>query len=228
MTVKELCERFSVTLATIRTDLDYLEGIGKIRRTHGGAIPAARDFDPLPFGMRRMYYGAEKRSIGKAAASIVKDGEVIFIDGGTTAAEMRRYFGGKSNVTIITPSIEVAHWLTTATSVNVYLLNGFLNRDSLSTVGVPSNETMLQMNISKAFCGAAGLTLLDGLTDVQMGFVDQKRVICQHARMIIGLVDHSKVGVTSLASYASFDDIDTLVTDKALPPDLAQEAETMA
>jgi DeoR/GlpR family transcriptional regulator of sugar metabolism len=224
VTVKELCERFSVTLATVRTDLDYLEGIGKIRRTHGGAIPAARDSDVLPFGTRRMYYGAEKRSIGKAAVSLVKDGEVIFIDGGTTAAEMRRYFGGKSNVTIITPSIEVAHWLTTASSVSVYLLNGFLSRDSLSTVGVPSNETMLQMNISKAFCGAAGFTLRDGLTDVTMGFVEQKRVICQHARMIVGLADHSKIGVTSLASFASFDDIDILVTDKALPPDLAQEA----
>jgi DeoR family transcriptional regulator, aga operon transcriptional repressor len=226
VTVKDLCERFTVTLATVRTDLDYLEGIGQIRRTHGGAMPAARDFDPIPFGTRRMYYGAEKRSIGKAAASLVKDGEVVFIDGGTTAPEMRRYLGGKSNVTIITPSIEVAQWLTTATTVSVYLLNGFLNRDSLSTVGVPGKETMLQMNISKAFCGAAGVTPRDGLTDVNMGFVDQKRIICQHARVIVGLVDRSKIGVTSLASFVGFDDIDILVTDKALPPDLMREAES--
>jgi DeoR/GlpR family transcriptional regulator of sugar metabolism len=224
VTVKELCERFSVTVATVRTDLDHLEGIGKIRRTHGGAIAAEKNAEPLPFGTRRMYYGTEKKSIGRAAAATVKDGEVIFIDGGTTAMEMRRYFADKSNVTIITPSIEVAHWLTTETSIAVYLLNGFLNRDSLSTIGVPSEETMLQMNLARAFCGAGGFTIRDGLTDIQMGFVEQKRVICQHARMVIGLVDHSKIGVTSLASFAGIDDIDVLVTDRALPPDLAGEA----
>jgi DeoR/GlpR family transcriptional regulator of sugar metabolism len=224
VTVKELCERFSVTLATVRTDLNYLESIGKVRRTHGGAIAASRDSEPIPFGTRRMYYGTEKKGIGKAAAALVKDGEVVFIDGGTTAAEMRRYLGGRSNVTIITPSIEVAQWLTSATTVSVYLLNGFLNRDSLSTIGAPASDSVLTMNIAKAFCGAAGLTARDGLTDVHMGFVEQKREICKHARMVIGLLDHSKVGVTSLASFAAFDDIDTVVTDKALPPELAAEA----
>jgi DeoR/GlpR family transcriptional regulator of sugar metabolism len=223
VTVKELCERFSVTVATVRTDLDYLERIGKIRRTHGGAIAAEKDAEPLPFGTRRMYYGAEKRSIGRAAAATVKDGEVIFIDGGTTAVEMRRYFAEKSNVTIITPSIEVAHWLSTETSIAVYLLNGFLNRDSLSTIGVPSDDFMLQMNIARAFCGAAGFTIRDGLTDVHMGFVEQKRMICEHARIIVGLADHSKIGVTSLASFAGIDDIDMIVTDRALPVDLDRE-----
>lgn len=223
VTVKELCERFAVTVATVRTDLDYLEQIGKVRRTHGGAIAAEKDAEPLPFGTRRMYYGAEKRSIGRAAAATVKDGEVIFIDGGTTAAEMRRYFSEKSNLTIVTPSIEVAHWLITETSIAVYLLSGFLNRDSQSTIGLPSDDFMLRMNIARAFCGAAGFTVRDGLTDVHMGFVEQKRVICNHARMVIGLVDHSKIGVTSLASFAAIDDIDMIITDRALPLDLARE-----
>jgi DeoR/GlpR family transcriptional regulator of sugar metabolism len=220
VTVRELCDRFSVSVATVRADLDELERLGKIRRTHGGALAAEHDEQVLPFGTRRMYYGAEKRSIGKAAARMVKDGEVIFIDGGTTAPEMRRYFADKQNVTIITPSIEVAHWLITATSIDVYLLNGFLKRDSLSTIGIPNEETILQMNISKAFCGAAGFTLRDGLTDVHMGFVEQKRVICNLARMVIGLVDHTKIGVTSLASFAGIDDIDAIITDKPLSADM--------
>jgi DeoR/GlpR family transcriptional regulator of sugar metabolism len=137
---------------------------------------------------------------------------------------MRQHFGEKQGVTIITPSIEVAYWLVTATSINVSLLNGFLNRDSLSTTGVPVADSYLQMNISKAFCGAAGLTIQDGLTDLHAGFVEQKRVICQHARMVIGLVDHSKVGVTSLASFAAFGEIDAIVTDRTLPPEMAQAA----
>jgi DeoR/GlpR family transcriptional regulator of sugar metabolism len=223
VTVQELCERFSVSVATVRADLTELEEMGRIRRTHGGAIPADREAPPVPFGTRRMLYGAEKRSIARAAAGLVKDGEVIFIDGGTTAAEMPRFLVDRINITVITPSIEVASWLHTATPISVYLLNGFLNRDSLSTIGVPSEDSILQMNIVRAYCGAAGFTVGDGLTDVHMGFVEQKRVICRHARQVIGIVDHSKIGVTSLATFASLDDTDAIITDRAIPEDMRAE-----
>jgi DeoR/GlpR family transcriptional regulator of sugar metabolism len=225
VTVKELCDRFSVSVATVRSDLAELELIGKLRRTHGGALAAERDAQPVPFGTRRMLYGSEKRLLGKAAAALVKEGEVIFVDGGTTAPEMRRFLGEKQNVSVITPSIEVASYLATSSAVSVYLLNGFVNRDSLSTIGVPSEDTIQQMNVSKAFCGAAGFTLQDGLTDIHMGFVEQKRAICRHARMVIGLVDHTKIGVTSLASFAKLEDVHALITDKALPPEMASALE---
>jgi DeoR/GlpR family transcriptional regulator of sugar metabolism len=224
VTVKELCDRFGVSVATVRADLDELERMGRVRRTHGGAIAAEKDAQPVPFGTRRMLYGSEKRTIGRAAAGLVKEGEVIFVDGGTTAPEMAHFLEDRQHVTVITPSIDVASYLFNIRSVTVYLLNGFLNRDSLSTVGVPGEDSLHRMNISKAFCGAAGFTILDGLTDITMGFVDQKRAICSQARMVIGLVDHSKIGVTSLASFAAFEDIDTLVTDRPLPAEIAAAA----
>jgi DeoR/GlpR family transcriptional regulator of sugar metabolism len=225
VTVKELCDRFSISVATVRADLSELERIGKLRRTHGGALAAERDAQPVPFGTRRMLYGSEKRTIGKAAAALVKEGEVIFVDGGTTAPEIRRFLGDKQNVTVITPSIEVAGSLCSFPRISVYLLNGFMNSDSFSSFGMPSEDIFQQMNLSKAFCGAAGFTLQDGLTDIHMGFVEQKRAICKHARVIVGLVDHSKIGVTSLASFASLDDIDVLITDRALPEDMRAEVE---
>jgi DeoR/GlpR family transcriptional regulator of sugar metabolism len=110
-----------------------------------------------------------------------------------------------------------------ASLVNVYLLNGFLNRDSLSVIGVPSEDFLRQMNISKAYCGAAGFTIRDGLTDVDMGFIEQKRVIIKHARQVIGLFDHTKIGVASLASFASIDEIDTIITDRRLPDEMTAE-----
>ena len=223
VTVANLCERFSVSVATTRADLVYLEKLGKIQRTHGGAIPVTRGGPPVPFGTRRKLYGAEKKAIAKAASALVKDGEVIFIDGGTTTPEMAHFLADRKNITIITPSIEVASWLSAASTVNVYLLNGFLNRDSLSVIGVPSEDLLRQMNISKSYCGAAGFTLRDGLTDIDMGFVDQKRVIIGHARQAIGLIDHTKVGVASLASFAALEDIDMIITDRRLPEDMAAE-----
>jgi DeoR/GlpR family transcriptional regulator of sugar metabolism len=222
VTVEDLCHRFSISLATARNDLKTLEEMGRIRRTHGGALAAEFDSQPLPFSTRRMYYGEEKRAISRAAAQLIKDGELIFIDGGTTAAEMRVFFGDKQGVTIITPSLEVGRFLTTTTkNVSVYMLNGFVNSDSLATVGAPDEEFIARTNIAWAFCGAAGLTLQDGLTDLDMGFVEQKRVICRYARKVVGLVDHSKIGVTSLGSFAGIDQIHTVITDRALPDDMA-------
>jgi DeoR/GlpR family transcriptional regulator of sugar metabolism len=124
-------------------------------------------------------------------------------------------------VTVITPSLEVAQWLISSTTISIYLLNGFVKSDSLSTIGLPSVDAILQMNVSKAFCGAAGFTLRDGLTDVHMGFVEQKRAMCSMARKVVGLVDHSKIGVASLASFAGVDEVDTIITDKPLPAEMA-------
>lgn len=220
VTVSDLCQRLSVSVATARSDLDHLEKIGTIKRTHGGALAANLDEHPLPFSTRAMYYGSEKKAIGEAAAGLVKDGEVIFIDGGTTAAQMRLFLAEKQNVTIITPSIEIAYWLNSAPLVSVYLLNGFLNRDSLASVGAPCEQAIAQMHISHAFCGAAGFTLQEGLTDLGMGFVEQKRVICRLARKVTGLVDHTKIGVTSLASFAALENIATIITDRPLPKEM--------
>jgi len=226
VTVEDLCRRFSISLATARNDLKALEGMGRIRRTHGGALAAGYDSQPLPFSTRRMYYGEEKRAISRAASGLIKDGELVFIDGGTTAAEMRGFFGNKQGVTIITPSLEIGRFLTTTTkSVSVYMLNGFVNSDSLATVGAPDEEFIARTNIAWAFCGAAGFTLQDGLTDLDMGFVEQKRVICRYARKVVGLVDHSKISVTSLGSFAGIDQIHTIITDRALPEEMARGLE---
>ena len=225
VTVRDLCQRFSISVATARSDLDQLGRLGRIKRTHGGALAANHDEQPLPFSTRQNYYGSEKKAIGKAAVRLVKDGEVIFIDGGTTAAQMRLFLAEKQNLTIITPSIEIAYWLANTPLLNVYLLNGFLNRDSLASVGAPSEEAIARMNIARAFCGAAGFTLQDGLTDLGMGFVEQKRVVCKLARKVVGLVDHTKIGVTSLASFASLEEIETIVTDRQLPKDMLPELE---
>ena len=226
VTVEELCQRFSISVATARNDLKNLEETGRIRRTHGGALAVEFGSQPLPFSTRRLYYGEEKRAISRAACRLIKDGELVFIDGGTTAAEMRSCFGDRQGVTIITPSLEIGRYLTTTTkSVSVYMLNGFVNSDSLATVGAPDEEFIARTNIAWAFCGAAGFTLQDGLTDLDVGFVDQKRVICRYARKVVGLVDHSKIGVTSLGSFAGIDQIHTIITDRALPDEMARALE---
>lgn len=216
ITVKELCDHFNVSLVTIRNDLNELAGQGKITRTHGGAIAVDDTQSSLPFNTRRKSRFESKQAIARAAAKLVSSGEVIFIDGGTTAVEIPLFLRDKQDLTIITPSIEVAHWLLLNTTFNVYMLNGFIHRKSFGTIGAPCEDFMSEWNIAKAFCGAAGLTEREGLTDRHLGFVEQKRVIANKAQSVIGLVDSTKLGIASLSSFASIDDIDIVITDRGI------------
>lgn len=218
VSVKQLCDTFGMSGVTIRNDLALLEDNGSIIRTHGGAI-AVKDNEfemMLPFDAREEKNFSAKRAIGKAAADMVDDGEVVFIDGGTTASEMRHYLKGKKEVTIITPSIVLTYWLAATTNLRIYILNGFLNRDSYSATGIPYLEFASQWNLSKAFLGATGFTVEEGFSDPHIGFVEQKKIIIQKARKKIALVDSSKWGTVSFSTFAQADEIDLIITDGKL------------
>ena len=125
ITVKELCQLFSVSNVTIRNDLNELERRGLLVRTHGGAMAADQSSPEIPFNLRMKKHSEEKERMAKAAADLIGDGEAVFIDGGTTATVIRLFLQDKSDVTIITPSIEIASYLSHHTSINIcnYCLN---------------------------------------------------------------------------------------------------------
>jgi DeoR family transcriptional regulator of aga operon len=223
ITVKELCDHFKVSMVTVRNDLNELQKHGRLVRTHGGAMAIDGPALVPSFDVRRQTSGESKRAIGRAAAGLVEDGEVIFIDGGTTAAEMPPFLAEKKDITVITPGIAVAYWLIEHTPFNVYMLNGFINRKSCGTIGEPYEGFMSEWIISKAFCGAAGFTLGEGLTDNHIGFVEQKRVIVKKAKITVGLVDSSKLGKISLGCFACAEDVNVIVTDRGVSREMLSE-----
>jgi DeoR family transcriptional regulator of aga operon/DeoR family fructose operon transcriptional repressor len=212
-------------VVTIRSDLNELQTQGKIVRSHGGALAVENGITIKPFATRKMINAHKKKQIANAAANLIHDAEVVFIDGGTTAAEISKYINGKHRLTVVTPSVEVAYRLAMNTNYGIYLLNGFLLRSSLSTIGIPDEKSLAKWNIAKAFVGAAGLTLEDGLTDLHLGFVEQKKTICKKARSVIGVIDSTKWGIVSLASFVEVGDIDIVVTDKGAPKDMVATLE---
>jgi DeoR/GlpR family transcriptional regulator of sugar metabolism len=109
--------------------------------------------------------------------------------------------------------------------MNVYLLNGFVNRVSHSTIGVPCEDILTQCHIAKAFCGAAGFTLNEGLTDNYIGFVEQKKVIVKRSQAVIGLVDSSKFGIVSLGTFARKEEVSLIITDGGISRDTRSEIE---
>jgi DeoR/GlpR family transcriptional regulator of sugar metabolism len=105
------------------------------------------------------------------------------------------------------------------------MLNGFLDRKSFGTIGAPYEGFMSEWNIAKAFCGAAGLTVQEGLTDRHLGFVEQKRVIVKKAQTVVGLVDSTKLGIVPLSSFASAEEIDVIITNRGISREIKSSLE---
>ena len=220
VSVADLGERFGVSQATIRTDLDALAAQGLLVRTHGGAIAPDRSDLELSFDVRRRLHSTQKHRIGAAAASMVEDGEAIALDASTTALALANQVKGRRELTVITNGIFIALALLDAPGITVLMPGGFLRRDSVSLVGTEGNDLIKQFNFQKGFFGAKGLTLEEGLTDVNSAEVAIKRNLVAEAKQVIAIVDSSKWGRVGFASFASIDQVDCVITDEGAPPDM--------
>jgi DeoR/GlpR family transcriptional regulator of sugar metabolism len=220
VSVAALSERFGLSQATIRSDLDALATQGLLVRTHGGAIGSDRSDLELSFEVRRRLYSSQKQRIGDAAAAMVEDGEAIALDASTTALALADQIKGRRELTVITNGLVIAMALLEAPGVTVLMPGGFMRRDSASLTGLVGSEFLKQFNFQKGFFGAKGLTLEDGLTDVNSDEVVVKRDWVVYARRVIAIVDSSKWGRVGFASFASIDQIDCVISDEGAPPDM--------
>jgi DeoR/GlpR family transcriptional regulator of sugar metabolism len=218
--VADLSERFDLSQATIRSDLDALAAQGLLVRTHGGAIASDRTELELSFEVRRRLHSLQKQRIGAVAASFVEDGEAIALDASTTALALANQIKDRRELTVVTNSLVNAMALLEVLGVTVLMPGGFLRRDSASLTGFSDSELLKQFNFQKGFFGAKGLTLEEGLTDVNSDEVIVKRDWVSHARRVIALVDSSKWGRVGFVSFASIDQIDCVITDVDAPPDM--------
>lgn len=224
ITVKDLCNQFRVSNVTIRNDLNDLEKQDLLIRTHGGAMARENNSSELPFSVRMQKHSDEKHRMARAASQLIENGEAVFIDGGTTASVIRHYLTGKKDLTIITPSIEVTSHLAMHESIRIFVMGGFFKRESLSTIGASSANVIDNWNIAKAFHGAYGFTPEHGLTDIDPGFIEQKRYIAGKAQVNIGMIDSSKWGKMSLDTFLETKNIDVLITDKNASPEMEEAA----
>jgi DeoR/GlpR family transcriptional regulator of sugar metabolism len=218
--VVELSERFDVTPATIRADLDALAAERLLTRTHGGALALDEERLELSFDFRRRLHTEQKSHIGAAAAGMVEDGEAVILDASTTALAVATQLQGRRELTVLTNGILIALTLIDLPGITVVMPGGFVRRDSASMVGDEGHEFIERFNFQKGFFGAKGLTLKEGLTDVNTAEVSIKRDLVAHARQVVAVVDSSKWGRVGFASFASIDQLDCIITDAGAPSDM--------
>ena len=219
MRVGELADQFDVSEVTIRSDLERLEKDGQLIRDRGGAIakPSTPLRSLLRVDQRATLNLDAKRRIGSAAARLVESGDTIILDAGTTAIEAARSVADIAPLTVLTNALNVALELGANSEARVILLGGTLNREASSTVGAQAEQHVNEFVAQKLFLGAQAMDLEHGLTDTTPEIAQVKRAMIRAARRVILLVDSSKWGSSGFVKVAPLSELDTIITDSALP-----------
>jgi DeoR/GlpR family transcriptional regulator of sugar metabolism len=227
--VTDLAEQFGVSGVTIRKDLLSLEEHGRLVRAHGGAIAPNRQQPESAFEVRERINRDAKDRIGALVAASVVDGESIAFDASTTALAVARHLnarGGWAHLTVLTNGLRIASELAGRHGVTVAMPGGFVRWEALSVVGGLGDDVFRKVNVQKAFLGAAGFTLENGLTDATEEEAQIKRFMAEAAREVIAIVDSSKWGRASFATFCKTSMLTAVVSDDGAPTDMVESLQS--
>jgi len=215
LVAKALSVQFAVSEDTIRRDLRELAQEGLLQRVHGGALPASPA--AADFSLRRSIEPAAKRAIGRAAALMVKPGQIVILDGGTTAVQLARSLAPDLRATIVTHSPNVAMELVAHAGIDVVLLGGRLFKHSVVAVGAATREALGMIRADLYFMGVTGVHPTAGLStgDLEEAYV--KRAMVQQAAETVVLASSEKINAASAYKIAEVGVASTIIVEKATP-----------
>lgn len=222
LSVAELSATFDVSEVTIRNDLEALSQQGLVLRTRGGAISTNAQPE-FSFDVRLQQWATEKAHIGRVAAGLVESGDTIFLDASTTAHATVLFVKRFTELTVITNGLKTAMALLDTPHIQVVMPGGNLRRESISLVGHFKGDLLEDINIAVGLFGARGVTVQEGLTDVNLQEVILKRAVVERCQRVVGLVDARKWGQVAAATFADLSQVDTLITDNEAPDDLVRQ-----
>ncbi len=219
ITVNQIVERFDVSLATARRDLEVLADQGKVQRVHGGAI-AVRQAPPEPPVLQRTAeQSSEKARMGQTAADLIADGDTVFLSSGTTVLEVARRLHHKRNLTVITNSLLVVNELADTPDITLICLGGMLRHSEMSLIGHITELALSELRADKVILGIRAVDAVQGLTNAYLPEAMTDRAILKIAREAIVVADHTKCAAISTAIVAPLAAIHLLITDTGASPE---------
>jgi DeoR family transcriptional regulator, fructose operon transcriptional repressor len=216
--VRELASHFAVSESTIRRDLEELEKRNVLQRVYGGAV---LDLPPGPapaFTARAVASVDEKMQIGQLAAAWVKDGDVIFLDGGTTTQMIVPFLREHQRLTVVTCGLDIVAELAQHAHISTIVTGGELHAGSRSFTGVMALgalETYLRCD--KAFITCGGVSARYGITNPILERIALKRKAMEISRQVAVIADGSKIGRVTLGHVAPMDAFQILFTNDSAP-----------
>jgi DeoR family transcriptional regulator of aga operon len=230
VTVELLSAELGASMVTIRRDLDQLESEGLLQRTHGGAV----SIEPLfyqPFKNDRSFqahlekFSDEKRRIGRAAATLIEQGDTIALTPGTTTLEIIRGLPLNKNITIVTNTVNIAMELSKRKDLDVFVTGGHLRGDWFSLVGPTAVQSMQSMLIHTLFIGADAIDGTWGASCLSSDEATLNSAMVKLSRRRIAVVDHSKFGKVAGWRICQTSDLHMLITDKQASDEMIEPFE---
>ena len=225
LTVAHLCDVLGISPATARRELQSLETKGRLRRTHGGAVPN----EPLLYeGFRNDStfkeqigrHSEEKRRIAIAAAEMIQGGDTIALTSGTTTTLVTRNIPHRSGITVITSTVNIAMELSNRADLSIVVTGGVLRPGWFSLVGPNAVDSMRQFFPDKVFVGVNGVDPERGVTTFNPEEMAVDRMMIRQAKQKIVVADHSKLGIVATCLVCPIQDIDLLITDSGANDDM--------
>lgn len=216
MSIHDIMALCKVSEITIRRDLTLLEKKGLLKRTHGGAvrntvIPELFGFDNNALDRRN-----QKLEICKLAASLIQENDTIYMDCGTTVYFLSHFLPRFKNLRVITNSLPVVSELMPHPHIRVYLIGGELDNTLKALYGPMTDNLLSKYKADKAFIGAAGVSLSQGLSSNHEKEASITLKMAEAANKVYLLCDSSKIEKISYFNYSSLSLIDQLITDKEI------------
>jgi len=215
--VRDLSKRFQTSLITIRKDLEHLHNQGQLQRTHGGALTIRNGAqNDRSLQEKGKVHRQEKIRIAAAAVRLIREGQVVLLDSGTTTTAIARACRHFKNLTVITNATNIAAELGD-TSVDVILTGGILRKNSFSLVGPLAEESLRRLNADLLFLAVDGFDVTYGLTTPNLLEARVNRAMAEASRRTVVVCDSSKFGRRSLSLIMPTDAVHETITDRKMP-----------
>ncbi len=213
VTVQELTEAFNASESTIRRDITELDHKGKLSKVFGGAVSrgSASNLHEDEVSKRRKYKFGEKESIGRYGASLIKPGDFVYIDAGTTTGSMLHFITEKSAVYVTNAA---SHALEMSKrGLKVILIGGELKASTEAVVGAVACENLRSYNFTKSFMGSNGIDKRAGLTTPDAAEAMVKRAAIEQSTTCYVLCTSEKFRQICPIQFAKLEDV-VIITDK--------------
>lgn len=211
--VPEIAAQLNVTQVTVRRDLAAMNKKGLLKKTYGGAVLAEPNLN-TSVKYRQTKNLTAKKIIGRLAADLIEDGNIIYLEAGSTCYEIIPYLEQKTDLTIIVNSLYLMGRLHGMSKHKIILIGGQYRPETMDMVGPASEEAISQLGGFKAFTGADDISIKTGISGADITTVRFAKLVVQRASEVIFVGDKSKFNKPALYKFADLDIIDSIVTDR--------------
>lgn len=209
----DIADTLDVSIDTVRRDVKELDGEHKLRKVHGGAISLG--FSTNSTRNNNIYKLAEKSIIAEKASALLKDGAVLFIDGGTTCLELIRLLPTTLELTCFTHSLPVAMELLNKPNVTAIMVGGQVSRESQTSVGASAIHQLSEIKVDFSFIGTGYVDSQYGLTEFDWDIVQVKKAVIKCAKKTVLLSISEKLNSQHRYKTCEINAINTMITELA-------------